>query len=660
LTLGRRFAPLAALLLCALIRVVVAYAYACLRGDPGPTGYLVLVASLTLAVALATGLAAAALSASVEATLVAWVAIETLARFGTSLSLGLPLALGLAATAAFALWLASRKGESALAKTILVGIALSAGFTFGKPAFDELPLGAAVGSLPAWAWVSVVYAAALLPLALLSRVGWRISRVPVAPVAGAVVLVVVLGAIARFSPGPDLSGFAKERAHVQGLGPNILLLVLDTVRADHMSIYGYELPTTPELERRLRLENGAVVYPYAFAPSNWTIPSHVSLFTGLMPTEHQSHFGNDIAIDHRSRWAVDLPETLAQRLAGVGYRTAGVIGNPYLMLLQGAGKGFDLWLSAEPPRPIKVLGEQLRRRRLPRAFGTQRLPVPTATAVNRGVLGLLDECQGGGCFIMANYMEAHTPYWANMPFAGRFTGSQRAVLNVKMSHDAERAELAARAYDEEILELDSHLGNLLRRLQERGLLDSMWIFITSDHGEAFLEHESIEHGSSLYNEQVRVPLIVQPPLGTRLPGSEAPVGLLDVTATISAIATGEPWGHGRDLRDPDRPELPVQIEFFGWADRTQRVGKYSRLPMRAVLSGDWKLIEFPDHRELYTLRGDPHERNDRASASRARVEQLGHQLPPLRIESDRVYRRDAPLDPVTRDALRALGYLDAE
>jgi hypothetical protein len=96
LTLGRRFAPLAVLLLCVLTELVVDYAYACLRGDPGPVGYPVLVASLTLGIALATGLAAAALSASMEAALVAWVAIETFARFGTSLGFGLPLALGLA------------------------------------------------------------------------------------------------------------------------------------------------------------------------------------------------------------------------------------------------------------------------------------------------------------------------------------------------------------------------------------------------------------------------------------------------------------------------------------------------------------------------------------------------------------------------------------
>jgi arylsulfatase A-like enzyme len=643
-----------------LIQIVVAYAYACLRGDPGPVGYLVLVAGLTLGMALAVGLAAAALSAGVGAALVAWVAIETFARFGTSLSFGLPLASGLAVAAAFALRIVSRREESASVKAIMVGIALCAGFILAKPSFDALESRSVVGPLPAWARVSVGFAAALLPLALLSRAGWRIARVPVAPVAGAAGLAVVLAVVAGFSPGPDVSGFARERAQAHEVGPNILLLVLDTVRADHMSLYGYELPTTPELEGRLRLGSGAVVYPYAFATSNWTVPSHVSLFTGLMPTEHQSHFGNDIAEDARSRWAVDLPETLAERLAGAGYRTAGVIANPYLMLLQGAGKGFDLWLSAEPPRALKLAGEQLRRRLLPRAFGTQRLPIPTATAVNRRLLGLLDECEGGGCFIVANYMEAHKPYWANAPYAGKFTGEQTAFLDVKMSDDAKRAGLAARAYDEELLELDSHLGVLLQRLQERGLLDDMWIFITSDHGEAFLEHESVQHGSSLYNEQVRVPLIVQPPLGTQLSESEAPVGLLDVATTISAIATGEPLGRGRDLRDPDRSDLPVQMEFFGWPDQQHRLGKYSELPMRAVLSGDWKLIEFPDHSELYMLRSDPHEREDLARGFPARVEELRHQLPPLRIQSDRVYRRDSPLDPMTRNALRALGYLDTD
>jgi len=274
LILGRRCAPLAALVLCVLTELVVAYAYAALRGDPGSAGYAALVVGLTLGMALATGLAAAALSASVEATLVAWVAIETLARFGTSLGFGLPLGLGLAAATAFALRIASGKQASAYVEAVTVGIALCAGFILTKPVFDALPPHAAVGPLPAWARVSVGFVATLLPLALLLRAGWRIARVPLAPVVGSAGLVLILAAVAGSSPDPDTSGFAKTRAHGREVGPNLLLLVLDTVRADHMSLYGYALPTTPELEGHLRLGNHTPSQPRTgpFPPTSLSSP----------------------------------------------------------------------------------------------------------------------------------------------------------------------------------------------------------------------------------------------------------------------------------------------------------------------------------------------------------------------------------------------------
>jgi arylsulfatase A-like enzyme len=261
---------------------------------------------------------------------------------------------------------------------------------------------------------------------------------------------------------------------------------------------------------------------------------------------------------------------------------------------------------------------------------------------------------------VANYIDAHTPYLPNSPYAGRFGGPDplTAPQELQAADRGERVERAVAAYDEEILELDAHLGRLFRELETRELLDQMWLFITSDHGEAFQEHHSVHHASNLYNEEVKVPLIVIPPRKAFLPRREDAVGLLDVAATISAIATGEVLGRGRDLRDPGAAEVGVQIEFFGCPTPEHSWGEYTDVPARAVVRGDRKLIELLERRELYLLDGDPRERTNRASSWPEIVESLSAELPPLETRNDRVRERNPNIDPAAAAALRELGYLE--
>jgi arylsulfatase A-like enzyme len=478
---------------------------------------------------------------------------------------------------------------------------------------------------------------------------------PAAPLFAAALLAGILSATAWTRPRDlDATAFAARTSFG---GPNILLLVLDTVRADHLSLYGYERRTTPELERLLRLDDGAVVFPFAFATSNSTISSHVSLLTGLLASEHQSHSGNNVGVGMEG-WAVELDETLGHRLGEAGYRTAGIIANPYLMLLDGPGRGFDLWIEA--PRSVKfeLGGERLLRLLYPRAYLNQAFPIANAASVNHALLGLLGHCEEGGCFIIANYMEAHAPYVPSTPYAGTFVaGSPRSVpQNVDMDDSPETAARAAAAYDEQILELDAHLGELLEALEARGLLDEMWLFITSDHGESFQEHESVRHATNIYNDQVRIPLVVQPPRGIRVPVSR-PVGLLDVTATVSAIATGQPLGRGRDLRNADASGI-AQMEFFGLRGDDVEYGAHSDLPSRGVVREDRKLIEMGGRRELYLLKNDPFERSDQARARPDETKILARDLPPLEIRDDRIRTGSAPVDRETIDMLRALGYVE--
>jgi arylsulfatase A-like enzyme len=615
--------------------------FAALRGDPGPPGYPLLVAGLTLPPVLIVAALLGWSSRSVELCLAGWVAVEVAAAFGSSAVLGGLLALGLGASTAAALGFASPRPGSA---GVLVGATLFATVVLGRRAV-------AVLGLPEWAAFALAFEAVLVALAS----GVRFARLPLDPGITLVGGVAALVVVSIVEPRVDTKGFGD--APSASSSPNILVLILDTVRQDHLSLYGYARENTPELARLVAESGRAAVFRSAYSPSNWTIPAHVSFFTGTLPSEHQAHCGNRV---HLRATDLDVSETLAERLAGVGYRTAAVIANPNVMAVRGAGRGFGLWMLEPAPRQLSFVGERLRQRFFPLVYRKQELAMATARSINARVLDLLDSCRGGGCFVVANYIDTHMPYLPSAPYAGSFdegdplTASRQLVA----ADRGERVTRAVAAYDEEILELDAHLGRLFRGLAERGLLEDMWLVVTSDHGEAFQEHHSVHHASSLYDEQVKIPLIVFYPKRSFLPMHEEAVGLLDVTATLAAIGSGATLGHGRDLRAPRVEERGVRMEFFGCPHPTNSWGVYSDVPARAVVRGQRKLLELRGRRELYLLSEDPEERVDRFSFWPEVVAELESELPPLEIRSDRVRASDAPMAPEAQEALRALGYVE--
>jgi arylsulfatase A-like enzyme len=635
---GRALAALAAGVAVTLLFDLV---FAALRGDPGPPGYPLLVAGLTLAPVLVVAALLGWSSRSVELCLAGWVVVEVAAAYGASAVLGGSLALGLGASTAAALGFASPRPGSA---GVLVGATLFAAVVLG-------PRAAPVLVLPEWATFALAFEAALVALAL----GARFARILLHPgivlVAGVAALVVV----SFVDPKVDKRGFGDPPS--ASSGPNILVLILDTVRQDHLSLYGYARENTPELARLVAESGRAAVFRSAYSPSNWTIPSHISFFTGTLPSEHQAHCANRV---HLRPTELDISETLAERLAGAGYRTAAVIANPTLMAVRGTERGFGSWLLEPAPRQLSFVGERLRRRFLPLAYRKQELSMATARSINARVLDLLDSCRDGGCFVVANYIDAHIPYLPSAPYAGSF--DQRDPLTASRQLSAadggERVMRAAAAYDEEILELDAHLGRLFRELAERGLLEDMWLVVTSDHGEAFQEHRSVHHASSLYDEQVKIPLIVFYPKRSFLPAHEQAVGLLDVTATLAAVGSGAVLGHGRDLRALRLEERGVRMEFFGCPYPKNSWGPYSDAPARAVVRGQRKLLELQGRRELYLLSEDPEERVDRFSFWPEIAAELESELPPLEARSDRVSASDAPMAREAREALRALGYIE--
>jgi arylsulfatase A-like enzyme len=220
------------------------------------------------------------------------------------------------------------------------------------------------------------------------------------------------------------------------------------------------------------------------------------------------------------------------------------------------------------------------------------------------------------------------------------------------------AALAAR-YDECIRELDSAIAGLLEELERREVLERTWVFVTSDHGEAFLEHGVTSHGTGLHNEQVRIPLIVIPPRGSSLAASDSPVDLLDVAATVAAIGGRARFGHGRDLRGPHLAARAIGMQSFGHPrpSAAATLGEGAREWKRAVVVDGFKLIERGQTLELYDLSADPAERENRARSDPVGLAALGAQLPPLITHLPPPGEVEV-LTVRERETLRALGYIE--
>jgi arylsulfatase A-like enzyme len=263
-----------------------------------------------------------------------------------------------------------------------------------------------------------------------------------------------------------------------------------------------------------------------------------------------------------------------------------------------------------------------------------------------------------------NYMDAHSPYLALPPHAGVFAGDDHvriALMDAETGDSDELVELKRARYDEELHYLDAQLQRLFDRLESDGVMERSWVFITADHGESFREHGATSHGSSIYNEQVRIPLIVKPPRGVRLPATREPVSLIDVGATIAGIAGRSDFGKGHDLRSSERAGHAVAIEFKANFRGADRFGATADDPARAVVRGHWKVVERAGSYELYDVTADPQELANRGSDHEELLQALVADLPapPSEAAIDSPTATSPPLRAARDDeeGLRSLGYV---
>jgi arylsulfatase A-like enzyme len=280
--------------------------------------------------------------------------------------------------------------------------------------------------------------------------------------------------------------------------PNIVFIVTDTVRRDHLGCYGYSKDTSPNIDA---LAKNGIRFDKAVATSSWTIPSLMSMFTGLPPTLHQ-------ATSYERKLAPGI-HTLASVLKDGGYQTAGFTSNPSAGKQFGFSRGFEIYddYTISMASMDNILEENAK----PKTVRN----MSTSPTLNRLAVNWLENKRRKDApfFLFLLYIDPHGDYAPPAPYDSMFNkdyrGSTKGNIyeSVKREYSAEDRNQIIALYDGEIRYTDHHIGLVLKKLEDLGLSNNTLIVFTSDHGEEFWDHGGILHGHSLHDELVRVPLI---------------------------------------------------------------------------------------------------------------------------------------------------------
>ena len=442
-------------------------------------------------------------------------------------------------------------------------------------------------------------------------------------------------------------------------GPNIVLFSIDSLRQDHLGCYGYRAPTSPTLDR---LAAEGVRFETAVSTTSWTLPSHAALFTGMFDTAHG-------LVDNGLRLG-DEHRTLAEVLQGGGYRTAGFFGGPYLHPTFGLQQGFDHYQSCMTALDDGLSDEQVRRAsRAPIGASHRDVTGPrTLAEITRWLDG--QEGAEGPFFLFVHLWDVHYDYipppeyaglFADPAYDGEIDGRDFAQLirERKKLDRADRRQVIA-LYDAEIRFTDDVVARILAALEERGQAERTLVVVTADHGEEFFEHGGWGHQSSLFEEQVRIPLIFHWP-GVLQPGVvKDQVRLIDLMPTLLSLAGARrlPNAQGRSLAPlllgGELPPEPALLELL--VDRRQ---------MRALRDDHWKYLDPGDPRLQggYHLTVDPNEQRLEQAPPNVRegIVRLRDELKrafEFRIKKVGKGTREIELSEDMRKALEGLGYTE--
>jgi arylsulfatase A-like enzyme/tetratricopeptide (TPR) repeat protein len=393
-------------------------------------------------------------------------------------------------------------------------------------------------------------------------------------------------------------------------GTPVVVISIDTLRADHLPMYGYKGVETPALDA---LRRDAILYENAFAATPLTFPSHATLLTGVLPAVHgvRDNVGYSLDAERITRGELPyLPWLLKQQ----GYATGGAVSAYVLLGKNGLKTGFDFYEDSVEFRTNQGLG------------GLQRPGGETLRLSQDWLRGAAEK----PFFFFFHIYEPHTPYQPPQPFASRYP----------------------LPYDGEIAAADQIVGNLIAELKETGVYDRAIVVLLSDHGEGLGDHGEEEHGVLLYREAIHVPLLLKLPEGQRAGATaNAAVGLADVTPTVLSLLglskkPDRPLLAALDAPPPPPTPRRVYSEtfyprlHFGWSD------------LASLADARWHYIEGPAP-ELYDMRRDPGEKSNLLAGERRVFADMRRELGGY----DRRLAAPAAVDEETRRAMMALGYV---
>ena len=422
------------------------------------------------------------------------------------------------------------------------------------------------------------------------------SMSPKVSIIGTMVIIILFGL--SFIGGEG----AKTAANLynssgRSVRPNILLIVMDTVRADHLSLYGYPLETTPFLNK---IAKESAVFKNAFAASPWTLPSHASIFTGLYPSQHHAH------AEHF--WLDDAYRTLAEILSENGYQTVSFSNNDYVTSYHNLTQGFErTWYKGSWTDSLTNIAEsystlggsvvsfyhwfwkEIQINILAKVIHNPASiwDYPKAATTNKAVIEWLNEERDHHrpFFIFINYMDAHMPYNPDEKTARLFLNEQDLKNSYRLKlrfppieyyldmskggYSETDIRIMRRLYDAGIRYLDTQLEKLISKFKRSGIYDKTLVIITSDHGEYLGEHNRLAHGIGLNDEVLHVPLIVRyPELFKSGTTYDTVVSLIDIYETILSSANIKEHQKGMpesqilfDLKENFRPNVFSEFHF---------------------------------------------------------------------------------------------------
>ncbi|MEZ4318285.1 MAG: sulfatase [Myxococcota bacterium] len=485
--------------------------------------------------------------------------------------------------------------------------------------------------------------------------------------------------------------------------PNVLLIVWDTVRADRMSLYGHDRPTTPGLDA---FAAEARVFEHAISPATWTVPSHASLFTGLPVSTHGANAS--------WRWVDHHNVTMAEHLAANGYATYAYSANPYVSGMTNLLQGFEVkrlaWEEDKKAAAMVAKGKLIPtdqsteispayKGEKPNIAWNQSTFKEASDVANRHFVSWLRnrKQKDRPWFAFINLMEAHSPRIPSLETRQRVIGdpalielglktdmslwNEVAAIVGKHAYSDDEIRATRAVYDATLSELDEAFVALMDALDEKDALDRTVVILTSDHGESLGEHGLWEHRYGVWNTLVHVPLVIRYPKGMEPGRVQEPVSTAQIFPTVLDLLGMKPPPNaelGRSLRrtkaglpiytqltDPYTSKLSPFTKRFPDLDVSRFIRTFD-----AMVQDGTKVVHSSDgHHELYDLVNDPAEQKNlidahpKAAEYLRRLEEWQRSVPradpSMRVPGDFKKARGQQTEAdAMKEMLESLGYIE--